>query len=256
MSRVRLAFALALAAIVAGAAAPASSAAYETWPTRVQAARDYQETRSGVVSFAVVDERGVTRGYRPWLLARSASVLKAMLMVTYLNQSSVRDRPLRDSDRRLLAPMIRWSDNGTATTIRNRVGAAAIYRIARRAGMKRFRLRSPWGYTEICAVDQARFFYRIDSFVPARHRPYAMWLLASIVPSQRWGIPPVKPDGWRIYFKGGWGSGTGAVTHQIALLRNGDQRIAIAVLTRNNPSHTYGTRTITGVAWRLLRGVG
>lgn len=255
MKRVRLALALASTAAVAGGAAPASSAGYETWPNRVQSARDHQETRSGIVSFAVVDERGLTRGYRPWLLARSASVLKAMLMVTYLNQSSVRDRPLRDSDRSLLAPMIRWSDNATATTIRNRVGAAAIYRLARRAGMKRFRLRYPWGYSEICAVDQARFFYRIDSYIPARHRPYAMWLLTSIVPSQRWGIPPVKPEGWRIYFKGGWGSGSGAVTHQIALLRNGEERIAIAVLTRRNPSHTYGTRTITGIAGRLLRGV-
>ena len=255
MRRLGLLFVLGLTVVLAGTASPGSTAGYGTWPFRVQAARDYQETRSGVVSFAVVDERGFTRGYRPWLVARSASVLKAMLMVTYLNQPSVRDRPLRDSDRRLLSPMIRWSDNATATTIRNRVGARAIYRLARRAGMQRFRLRTPWGYSEITAADQARFFYRIDSYIPARHRSYGMWLLASIIPAQRWGIPPVKPEGWKIYFKGGWGSGTGAVTHQIALLRRGDERIAIAVLTRNNPSQTYGTRTITGVAWRLLRGV-
>jgi hypothetical protein len=62
----------------------------------------------------------------------------------------------------------------------------------------------------------------------------------------------VRPAGWSIHFKGGWGSGTGLVTHQSALLRNGSSRIALSVLTRWNPSHRYGTRTIRGVAARLL----
>jgi hypothetical protein len=65
----------------------------------------------------------------------------------------------------------------------------------------------------------------------------------------------VKPEGWRIYFKGGWGSGTGRVTHQVALLRKGDVRISLAVLTQFNPSQAYGERTIRGVARRLLRGL-
>ena len=253
MTRAHLLAATLVAATVS-AAAPASADAL-TWRERVQAAKAYQETRYGVVSFAVMDQNGVLRGYRVALVAKSASVLKAMLMVAYLNQASVRDRALTREDRRLLAPMIRWSDNATATTIRYRVGARAIYRVARRAEMERFRLRTPWGLSEITAGDQARFFYRIDAYIPPRHRSYAMWLLANIVPSQRWGIPPVTPDGWNIYFKGGWGSGTGAVTHQVALLRSAGRRIGIAVLTRNNPSHEYGTRTIRGVAARLLSGV-
>jgi hypothetical protein len=80
-----------------------------------------------------------------------------------------------------------------------------------------------------------------------------MRLLARIVPSQRWGIPPVVPDGWRIHFKGGWGSGTGRVTHQSALLLRGGERIALSILTQWNPSRAYGTATIRGIAKRLLR---
>jgi hypothetical protein len=49
----------------------------------------------------------------------------------------------------------------------------------------------------------------IDSFVAPRHRAYAMDLLHTIAPAQRWGIARVRPPGWRLYFKGGWGSGTG-----------------------------------------------
>jgi hypothetical protein len=238
------------AALVAAASADAAP-----WPERVAAAARYAKLRAGVESFAVVDERGTLRGYRVHLAAPSASVFKAMLLVTYLRQPSVRNRPLYAADRRLLAPMIRWSDNATATTIRNRVGPRAIYRLARLAGMTRFRLRYPWGLSEITARDQARFFFRIDHYVPRRHRAYARYLLASIVPSQRWGIAAVRPRGWRIFFKGGWGSGTGVVTHQVALLERRDRRVSVAILTRRNPSHRYGTRTVRGIAARLLRGL-
>ena len=168
-------------------------------------------------------------------------------MVAYLNLSSVRDRPLTDRDRNLLGPMIRWSDNTTAGIILNTVGAAGLSRVARRAEMVHFRVHSPvWGLSEITAGDQARFFYRIDRYVPERHRAYARYLLSHIVASQRWGIPPETPSGWRIFFKGGWGTGTGRVTHQSALLQNGSTRLAISVLTEWNPSHAYGTATIRG----------
>ena len=186
----------------------------------------------------------------------SASVLKAMLMVAYLNRASVRNRAIRDADRALLGPMIRRSDNDTANRVIGIVGAAGVYRVASRARMEHFVFRLPiWGLSEITARDQARFFRRIDAYVPARHRVYARFLLSHIIASQRWGIPPVVPDGYRIFFKGGWGSGTGRVTHQVALLEKGATRISLAILTEFNPSHQYGTATIRGVAARLLRGV-
>jgi len=242
---------LLVVAIAALAAAPATGA--QSWTGRKAAAVRFVETRAGVESFAFVDDRGRLHGYRAWRVAPSASMLKAMLLVSYLNRQSVRRRALTSSDRSLLGPMIRWSDNGTATRVLSIVGSRAMYRLADRAGMLHFRLRSPWGLSEMTARDQARFFYRIRSFVPVRHRTYALNLLSSIVPSQRWGIPPVKPPRWSIHFKGGWGSGTGAVTHQGALLRRNGWRLALAVFTTSNPSHSYGTATIRGVASRFLK---
>jgi beta-lactamase family protein len=210
----------------------------------------------GSVSFAVTDEAGRRRGFRARRVVPSASVLKAMLMVAYLNRSSVRSRGIRDRDRALLGPMIRRSDNATASRVLGLVGVWGVYRVARRAKMERFVLRLPiWGHSEITARDQARFFRRIDTYVPARHRGYARFLLAHVIRSQRWGIPPVLPDGYRIFFKGGWGAGTGRVTHQVALLEKGKTRISLAILTELNPSHRYGAATIRGIAARLLRGV-
>jgi beta-lactamase class A len=243
----------ALVVVVAALAVTPTVEAATGWAARKQAAVRWVEGRQGVVSFAFVNDRGRLRGHGKWRAVPSASVLKAMLLVTYLRQRSLRGRPLRRSDRRLLAPMIRWSDNVTATRVLGILGARRLYRLASRAHMRHFRLRSPWGMSEITAGDQARFFYRINRYVPPRHRRYALRLLATVVRSQRWGIPPQAPPGWRIFFKGGWGSGTGRVTHQVALLTKGTRRLSIAVLTEGNPSHLYGTRTIGGIARRLLR---
>lgn len=65
----------------------------------------------------------------------------------------------------------------------------------------------------------------------------------------------VRPRGWALYLKGGWGDGSGGVDHQAALLERGNSRIALAILTSDNPSHAYGKRTLLGVAGRLLRGL-
>jgi hypothetical protein len=248
----RIAFA---AGVLLLTATPVAEAYYRplSWSDRKAAAVQFVERRAGVESFAFIDQSGQLRGYRRWRVTPSASILKPMLMVAYLNLASVRDRPLTDRDRNLLAPMIRWSDNTTAGIVLNTVGAAGVYRVARRAEMVHFRLHTPvWGLSEITAADQARFFYRIDRYVPERHRAYARYLLSHIVASQRWGIPPETPPGWTIFFKGGWASGTGRVTHQVALLEEHDWRLAIAILTEYNPSHDYGTQTIRGVAARLL----
>lgn len=83
-----------------------------------------------------------------------------------------------------------------------------------------------------------------------------MRLLETVVPRQRWGVGEVAPPGWRLYFKGGWGSGTGAVDHQVALLERGRTRVAIAVLTTDQGTHAYGKESLRGVFERLVRGLG
>jgi Beta-lactamase enzyme family len=151
--------------------------------------------------------------------------------------------------------MIRRSDNVTATRIRDIVGNGALVRLARRAGMTRFAVNRVWGLSLTTARDQSLFFQRLEDLLPDRHRRYALRLLKTIVPSQRWGMGQTIPDGWTLHFKGGWGSGTGAVDHQIGLLRRGADRVSIAVMTVNNPSHAYGKATLAGVSRRLLRGL-
>ncbi|MHB8242124.1 MAG: serine hydrolase [Solirubrobacteraceae bacterium] len=243
-----------LAAALLGCACWASTAS-AAWQPGVKAAIAYAHTRSGEVSFAVRTERRQW-AWRPDRPVPSASVLKAMLLVAYLDDRRVRDRPLRASDHSLIDPMIQRSDNTAATDVLAFVGSSGVYGVARRAHMRSFVLDPAiWGLSRIDAADQARFFLHIDREVVARHRAVAMHLLATVTPSQRWGIGRLRLPGWRLYFKGGWGAGTGEVEHQVVLLRHGQIRLSLAVLITNSPSHEYAKRTLQGVFARLLRGV-
>jgi hypothetical protein len=247
---------VALALGPALAPAPARAGEAPEWRPHVGEAAAYAKKRRGVISFSVRTE-GRSWGWREGGTDPMASLLKPMLMVAYLNRAEVRSRELLPADRALLGPMIRRSDNAAASRIVGIVGASGLRVVAREAGMTSFIPHLPtWGKSRTSADDQSRFFLAIESLLPARHRAYAMKQLASIVPEQRWGIARVRlPDGWKLYFKGGWGSGTGWVDHQAALLVRGDERVAVAIMTHKDGSHEYGNETLRGVAKRLLRGL-
>ena len=234
----------------------ASSAPALDWNGAFESAQLYARSRSGRVSFVLVDSNGRSHRPHPARHYHSASVVKAMLLVAYLRRHDVRHRRLRSSERSKLVPMIERSDNSQASRCFRIVGRSGLERLARRAGMRHFASDAYWGSTHITAGDQARFFARIDRLVPARHRHFARHVLSHIVESQRWGIPAAVESRARVFFKGGWRPEHGAwVVHQVALVERRGRRAALAVLTDGDPTFGYGTRTVKGIARRALRPV-
>jgi hypothetical protein len=210
-------------------------------------ARRWARRRPGTVGFAVADESGRVEGVNVDHRFFSASVVKAMLALAVVR--SARDRALTAGERALLRPMIVVSDNAAASTVYARVGADALHRIARAAGMTRFDVGGNWADALLTAHDQALLFLRIDRLAPRRHRAYLRGLLAGIVPWQRWGIAPVAEErGFHIMFKGGWRTG---IFHQVALLERDGRRVALAVLTSGTDQGT-GRVTQSGIAARVL----
>ena len=228
------------------------------WEPGIRAARRYAARRPGRASFAV-DVGWRTQGLRINQRARTASTIKVLLMAAYLQRRGVRHRRLDSGERNLLGIMIRHSDNGAASTVRNIVGSRAVVRVARQGGMKRFRYSPVWGTCEVTARDFATFMRRLKDLIPERHRGFALHQLESITGSQRWGIGKVRPRGWKLYFKGGWGISDGhyggVVDHQVAVLRRGKWKVGIAILTQGNSSVESGNDTLRGIARRLLRGL-
>ncbi len=232
------------------------------WKPSVAGARRYARARLGDVSFAIVGRRSRFRSFQGARTAPAASVIKAMLLVAYLRQRSVRDRRLHADEKALLEPMIRVSDNAAGIQVAALLGDGRVERLARAARMRDFQwvYEPGWlgGLSQISARDQARFLLRYERYVPGRHRHFARHLLGSVVSWQRWGIADVRPRGWRLYFKGGWGindDGVGTVSHQVAFLERGRCRLGLAILSEHNPSTAYGNETLRGVARRLLHGI-
>jgi hypothetical protein len=251
--------ALALLATAVSLAAPnATSAAISNeearaWHPDTQAAREFAESRSTRVSFAIFDMRerlGRGGDVDPFIMA---STFKVMLMVAYLRQSSVASRELTARERDLLRPMIRRSDNDSATQVRDMLGRAPIESLASAAGMRSFAWSDIWGYCKTTPRDQALFLRRVRGLLPDRHRAFAMRQLENIIGRHRWGIAHARPPGWDLYFKGGWGLRGYRVEHQVALLRHGKRRLGVAVYTQGNPSRAYGRATLEGVFRRLLK---
>jgi hypothetical protein len=221
---------------------------------RVGAAARYLRGRSGYTAFAVVDSEGRMSGLHVHRTFVSASVVKAMLLVTYLRKLDRQHRGLDSGSRSILYPMIHVSDNSAATSVWRRVGDPALYRLARAAGMTDFSIVGIWARAQISAADQARFFFEMDGLVPHQFRGYARSLLSGIAGYESWGIPHVaRPAGWHVFFKGGWrGTGRGQLVHQAARLERGRTRFGTAVMTDGDPSMGYGISTIQGVTARLL----
>jgi hypothetical protein len=216
------------------------------------AAGRYLDARAGRTSFAVVDSGGHVSGVRLHEHFETASVVKVMMLVAYLQRLSAGHHALGASDTALLYPMIHVSDNNAASAVFSIVGGGALARVARESGMTDY---APgvgwWAYTQTSALDQARLFFMLDRLIPERFYGYARYLMSTIEPSQSWGIPPVARPGWRVFFK------TGALPerglfNEVARLERGPLTVSIAVFTDGDPSMAYGEQTIEGVGVNLL----
>ena len=252
-----------LAAFAVALAIPAAAAA-SAWPpdpypgrAAVRDAREFAAAAPGSVAFAVLDADGGTRGLDPARSYSSASVSKALLLAAELRRH--REEDLDTETRSALEAMIRFSDNGAASSIYARVGDEGLAEAAERAGMRDFDpTPGYWGGAQVTAADLARFFFRLERGLPSRHHRFGERLLATISSGQRWGIPAAAGRRWSVYFKGGWRppateETSGPVTHQAALLLNrGGRRIGLAILTDLSPGGT-AYEVLEGITERLLR---
>ncbi len=224
-------------------------------PAALAQARRFTSAREGEVAFAVADDRGGITGLGARRPFSSGSLSKAMILVAYLRKLAEGHADPSQSDLLSLGYMIRLSDNASADTIYSRVGDKRLIDLARRAGMKGFAVSGDWANATVTPSDQARFFLAIDRLVPRRFRRLARDLLGSVSELQSWGIPVDARPRWRVFFKGGWRpEDDGEMVHQAALLENGSRRVALAVMTTQNPNMVYGERTIQGLARLLLSG--
>ena len=243
--------------LVPTAAGAGTSTTPKPWEPGYKLAVKYAKHRRGIIGFALrtPSQRWV---YHQLRTMPAASTFKTLALVAYLTKA--RHRDLNSHDKALLRPMItRSSDSATDQVVRY-VGWGLIRAIAKKVPMYNFHPNTKiWGRSRIDAIDMANYMLHIDDFMPERHRAYGLKLLASVIGPQRWGIGQVRPKGWHLYFKSGWGLGTGWVDHQVVLLTKGDMRVSVAVLQykigNSKAAHAYGKDSLKGLFSRLLKGL-
>jgi hypothetical protein len=218
----------------------------------IATATRFLDTRAGATAFAVDNNYGQLFGTRVREHFQTASVVKVMMLVAYLQMLSAQHRSVDPADNSLLYPMIHISDNEAASAVYSIVGAGAVARVAREAGMGDY---APgvgwWAYTQTSAADQANFFFALPRLIPPQFYAYARGLLAGIEPSQSWGIPPVARPTWQVFFKTGALPSEG-LFNEVARLERPGVTITIAVFTSGDPSMAYGEETIQGVGAALI----
>jgi len=221
-------------------------------PAAVAAASRFLAGRAGRASFAVIDSRGRLLGVRLHEHFVTASVVKVMMLVAYLQMLEAEHRALGAADSALLYPMIHVSDNSAASAVLAIVGRGALARVARAAGMSDYAPAAGWwAFTQTSSADQARLMFALPRLIPSSFYGYARRLLEGVEASQSWGIAPVARPRWRVYFKTGWLPEEGIFTEVARLERRG-ATFSLAVLTSDEPSMSYGAHTIAGVAAALL----
>jgi len=246
-------------AVAGDSATPPVASQAPVYPSsrRVAAAARYLAGRAGRKAFAVLNDHGGLAGVSVHRRFHSASVVKSMLLVAYLRMLAEQHRPLAQSGRALLYPMIHSSDNEAASAVLAIVGESALDRVAGEAHMSDYEPGGAfWGFTEVSAADLARFFYHLDAIVPRRFDGYARWLLSTIEPAESWGIPAVARPELQVFFKGGWLPEVEGLVNQVARLERPGIVFAMSVLSKDDPSMEYGEQTIEGVTSRLLGRVG
>jgi hypothetical protein len=245
---------VAAAASLAAAAASGQAAGAAAYPSRasIAAAVAYLDGRAGRTSLAVVDSHGRLAGVHLHERFQSASVVKVMFLTAFLQRLGSVGRPVSSFDNSLLYPMIHESNNDAASAVLAKVGAGAVARVAREAGMRDY---APgigwWAFTHTSAADQAHFFVLIERLIPHRYWPYARGLLSGIEPEQSWGIPEVARPRWQVFFKTGALPSEGLFNETARLERPGVM-FTVSVFSTDGPSQAYGEETMRGVGARLV----
>lgn len=233
----------ALAVLLILGAAPRAGACPPTW----RAERWVEKHKE--VSFALRCD-GELSGKRSYRMSNSASTGKALLLIAHLREH----RPVWAVKGELRA-MITQSDNQAASRTYERLGDRPLRRALRRMGMHKTRLCGCWASIRWSPREYSKLFMSLPEALPSKRRNFAMGLFKSITPSQRWGIPrAAKRYGYRSYLKGGWRPEAGGwIVLQGALLRKRQERMAIAVFTRNQESLEAGAKKIETVTQLLLK---
>jgi len=240
------------------------------------AVASYLSGRTGTVVAAVYD----LRTGRSWDLGQGqpqaeASIVKLDVLETLLSERAQGGGTgLSASDRTLAEQMIEDSDNDAATSLWYAVGGAARIRsFNARVGLTHTVPSScvvcpgfawpGWGLTTTTPDDQIALLRQLvtpSSVLTRAAREYALSLMESVAPAQRWGVSGGVPAQVTVALKNGWlplrGVGSDWQINSIGWVSGAGRNYLMAVLSTGNPTGQYGIDTLDELAALVWQHMG
>jgi hypothetical protein len=136
----------------------------------------------------------------------AASVIKVTIISALLRKVHG-PAGLTATQRTLAYRMITQSSNSAATSLWNDVGMNDMQAFLDRAGMQHTILSYAWGLTQITAQDELTLLRVLTTkrkVLSKSSRQYVLWLMAHVIPSQRWGVSAGAPSNVTVHLKNGW----------------------------------------------------
>ena len=221
------------------------------------------DDRGSLVAIRVYDQYlGIGCSFNVSRHFYAASTVKVTIIAALLRKAHVQGRSLTDREKSLAWRMITQSDNDAATALWNDVGRRSLQRFLQLAKMTHTYLGDDgyWGLTQITAHDEMlllKLLLSKNTVLTKGARHYVLDLMAHVIRSQRWGVPAGAPTSFTVHVKNGWLplATHGWRIHSLGCFTHSDQNYSIVVLSENNPSMSYGVRTVENLARVINHGL-
>ena len=235
------------------ASVTASTASLVEAPRLTERIERYLATRRGRLGLELVDLR---RGQSFEYEAKEGycySTIKVLILTTLLRQLQEDGADLGAQQRRLAERMITRSDNAATESLLAQVGRDEVTRVATLVGMQRTEIGSGWwGHWRTVPRDLNLMVDAVlssDRVLDGARRTVARFLMADVVPAQRWGVFAPESSTVHVAAKNGWGPlPDGYRVNSSGWVQGDDREYVLSVLASSSRGFTYGRRTVSGVA--------
>ncbi|HYN65374.1 MAG TPA: serine hydrolase, partial [Ornithinibacter sp.] len=230
-------------------------------PTLTGRLDDYLDGRRGDLGLELVDlRRGQSFRYEADE-GYTYSTIKVLVLTTLLHQLQEDDEQLSTRQRRLAERMITRSDNAATETLLAEVGRDEVRRVGDLVGMDHTTMDDGWwGLWRTTPGDLNAMVGAVlssDAVLDGSRRAVARFLMADVVPEQRWGV--FAPESSRVHVaaKNGWGPlPDGYRLNSAGWVSADDREYQLAILSNSPAGFRYGRRTISEVADICHRAMG
>ncbi|MFI6097992.1 serine hydrolase [Lentzea sp. NPDC051213] len=226
---------------------------------RIEAARQYAESRPGTVGIVLHDRKtGATwRNESADDLVWTASTIKLAMVVNLLERHRSGKIKLTSGDRGLMNAMLHTSDDTAADELWTKYGGTTFNAAFPKYGMTDLVAQHGysdtfpyWGFQKCTADDLDRLINYVLDTVPAEDRAYIVEQMRNVGPPQQWGV--WGPDSGA---KNGWSEEDGGWVMNSVGFVGPDERYTLAIMNnlRGEGGYDEGRATDTEITRLLFR---